>query len=229
MIRSELIKRSPLRIFEKSIHGGLGAGNIGMLVSPKGVGKTACLVHIATDKLLQSKHVIHVSFSSRVDHIINWYEDIFKEIAKKRSLEGAVDVHDEIIKNRVIMNFNQQSLRADQVLRSVSAMIVEGRFEADSVIFDGYDIVHGGIDDLRAIREFAAASRFEVWISVSVPEGAEPAEYVEPFVGEAAVVITLESVQDHVHFKALKDHDTTSPKDMHLDLDPKTLLIVEEA
>ena len=78
MVKEELIKRSPLRVFEKSIHGGLGTGNIGVLASPKGVGKTACLVHIATDKLFQGKYVIHVSYSSRVDYIITWYEDIFK-------------------------------------------------------------------------------------------------------------------------------------------------------
>ena len=104
MVRSELNKRGPLRVFENSIHGGLGKGHIGVLASKKGVGKTACLVHIATDKLFRDRHVIHVSFSQKVDHIINWYEDIFKEIAKKRNLENAVDIHDEIIKNRVIMN-----------------------------------------------------------------------------------------------------------------------------
>ena len=82
MVKSELIKRSPLRLLEKSIHGGVGKGKIAAIASRKGVGKTACLVHIATDKLFQGKHVIHVSFSSKVDYIIGWYEDIFKEILK---------------------------------------------------------------------------------------------------------------------------------------------------
>ena len=140
MVKSERIKRSPLRIFEKSIHGGLGKGNIGVLASKKGVGKTACLVHIATDQLFQNKQVIHVSFSAKVDHIINWYEDIFREIAKKRNLESAVEVHDDIIRNRVIMNFNQEGIKTDQILGSLRAMIRDGNFAADTVIFDGYDI-----------------------------------------------------------------------------------------
>ncbi len=45
MVKSELINRSPLRILEKSIQGGVGKGNIGVIASRKGVGKTACLVH----------------------------------------------------------------------------------------------------------------------------------------------------------------------------------------
>ncbi len=227
MVKQELIKRSPLRIFETSIHGGLGTGNIGMLVSPKGVGKTACLVHIATDKLLRDKHVIHVSFAARVDHIISWYEDIFDEIARKRSLESAVDVHDEIIKNRVIMNFNQQGITTEQILKSLKALIEDGNFAADTIIFDGYDLARAGSDDLRAIHDFAAESGLEVWFSVSVPDGEDSASYVEPFMHEATVVITLEYAGDHVQFRALKDHDNLEPKDMRLKLDPKTLLIAE--
>jgi len=149
MVKAELIERSPLRALEKSIHGGLGSGNIGVLASPKGVGKTACLVHIATDKLFQEKHVIHVSYSSRVDYIINWYEDIFKEIAKKRESKSAIEIQDEVIKNRVIMNFKQEGARTEQVLKSVEAMIVYGKFTADTVIVDGYDFLQSSKDDLK--------------------------------------------------------------------------------
>ncbi|MFW5643835.1 MAG: hypothetical protein ACOCYQ_07365, partial [Alkalispirochaeta sp.] len=123
MVKKELIERSPLRLLEKSIRGGLGAGNIGVIAARKGTGKTACLVHIATDQLFQDKHVIHVSFSGRTDHIISWYEDIFGEIAKKRSLENAMEIHDGLIKNRVILNFNQHGVTREQLLRSIGALI----------------------------------------------------------------------------------------------------------
>ncbi len=84
MVREELNKRSPLRIFENSIHGGLGNGNLGVIASRHGIGKTACLVHMATDKLFRDEHVIHISFSQNVNHVIAWYEDIFKEITSKK-------------------------------------------------------------------------------------------------------------------------------------------------
>ena len=234
MVKSELIKRSPLRIFEKSIHGGLGKGHIGVLASKRGVGKTACLVHIATDQLLQDKHVIHVSFAARVDHIINWYEDIFKEIAKKRDLEQAVDVHDEIIKNRVIMNFNQEDVETEQIIRSLTAMIQDGHFAADSIIFDGYDVSKARLEDLEQIRGYAEEQGLEVWFSVSLKE-AEPdvdekgiPRILSDYLQTIDVVIVLDFFGDHVRFKALKDHDTYEPHDMHLMLDPKSLLIAEE-
>ncbi|MBT3272148.1 MAG: hypothetical protein HN368_03260 [Spirochaetales bacterium] len=234
MVKSELVKRSPLRIFEKSIHGGLGKGNLGVLASRKGVGKTACLVHIATDQLFRDKHVIHVSFSAKVDHIISWYEDIFKEIAKKRELEAAVDIHDEIIKNRVIMNFNQQSIETSQILKSINAMIRDGHFAADTVIFDGFEIEKAEDGDLELIKEFAKEGGLEVWFSVSLPEeeplfnekGIPPK--LESFLENIAVLITLRYSGDHVRFEAVKDHDEPEPVDMHLMLDPKTLLVAQE-
>jgi len=236
MVRSELIKRSPLRIFEKSIHGGLGKGNIGILASKKGVGKTACLVHIATDQLFQDKQVIHVSFAAKVDHIINWYEDIFKEIAKKRNLESAVEVHDEIIRNRVIMNFNQHGVKTEQILSSLRAMISDGNFAADTVIFDGYNIELASPEDLALIGDFAKELNLEMWFSVSL--GTDPADeifdedgvpyLVKSFIDWVSVLITLRFSGDHVRFQAVKDHDKLEPRDMHLKLDPRTLLIVEE-
>ena len=55
MYRKELNERSPLRLLENSIHGGLGRGNLGVVVARHGVGKTAFLVGVALDDLLRSK------------------------------------------------------------------------------------------------------------------------------------------------------------------------------
>ena len=87
MQKAELIAKSPMRVLEKSIEGGLSIGNIGVIASRKGVGKTSVLVQMAIDKLMQGKKVIHVSFSPNATHVFDWYENIFGEVAKKRGLE----------------------------------------------------------------------------------------------------------------------------------------------
>ncbi|MEN6312190.1 MAG: hypothetical protein ABFD80_11715 [Acidobacteriota bacterium] len=233
-VKEELIKRSPLRILEKSISGGLGKGNIGVLASRKGVGKTACLVHIAADKLLQGQHVIHVSYASRVDHIITWYEDIFKEIAKKPRMKSALEMSEELIRNRVIMNFKQEGTKTEQVLRSLEAMVVHGQFGAETIIVDGLDFGQAGIEDMRKFKDFAVRLGLEVWFSASL-RGDEPLfdERGIPFMlkdhlDAIDVLISLQLHGDHVHFSLVKDHDRLAPKDMRLKLDPKTLLIVRD-
>jgi len=235
MVKAELIKRSPLRVFEKSIHGGVQKGQIGVLASRKGVGKTACLTHIAVDKLFQDRRVIHVSFSASVEHIINWYEDIFREIAKKRNLEGAVEVHDEIIKNRVIMNFNQDRVSIEQVIKSLEALIKDGNFPADAVIFDGYNIGEQSGSEIAEIRSFAEELGLEIWFSLSLAEdGADVYNeqkipiVLEALVDKIDVVINMRHGGDYIHLEIAKDHELIENKEMALRLDPKTLLIAEE-
>jgi hypothetical protein len=231
LINVELIERSPLRGLEKSIHGGLGKGKIGVLASPKGVGKTACLVHIAMDKLFQGKPVIHVSYSSRVDYIITWYEDIFKEIARKLEFEAAQEVHDEVLKNRVIMNFSQEGARTEQVLRSVEAMIRYGRFAADTIIVDGYDFSLSAGDDLKKFKDFAWSMGLEVWFSASLRgEGPFYDEKGVPGLLKGCldaidVLITLHSKDNHVRLQVVKDHNYPAAGELPVKLDPLTLLI----
>lgn len=234
MVKAELVKRSPLRILEKSIHGGVGKGNIGVIASRKGTGKTACLVHIATDQLFQNKQVIHVSFSGRTDHIVSWYEDIFGEIAKKRALDDAMSVHDQIIKQRVIMNFNQGGVAAAQLLRSLRAMVTDGQFAADVVVVDGYDFESGKPETLVALREFANELGLEVWFSASIhrddprtDENGVPM-VLSRYIDSINVLITLHPADDHIKLSLIKDHDRYVTEDLHLMLDPKSLLIAEE-
>jgi hypothetical protein len=234
MIKTELVKRSPLRILEKSTHGGLAAGELGIIASRKGVGKTACLVHIATDKLLQGKHVIHVSFAGRTDHIISWYEDIFREIAKKRSLDSAMDIHDELIKHRVIMNFSLDGVTIEQVLKSVRAMVKEGGFAADIVIVDGFDFYEQKVDALLKMKEFAQEMGVAVWLSASL-RGDDPLYKedgmpfaIEQYMEATDVLITLTPHADHVRLSLIKDHARQLQEELNLKLDAKSLLIAEE-
>jgi hypothetical protein len=234
MLKTELIKNSPLRILEKTAHGGVGKGNIGVLAARQGVGKTACLVHIATDKLFQGKHVIHVSFSGSPAHIISWYEDIFEELALRLNLENAMEIHDDLIKNRVIMNFNQSGAKIEKVTQSLRAMIKDGGFTTDCLIVDGYDFEIGSPSDLTVFRDLARELGLEIWFSASLRDKevvfdaqgfpAVLTRYLE----HIAVFIFLKPDNGVIRLELKKDHDHVPQTDLHLKLDPKILLITGE-
>lgn len=233
MVKTELTNKSPLRSLEKAVQGGVGKGNLAVIASRKGIGKTACLVHIATDKLMQNKHVIHVSYANRVDHIMNWYEDIFKEISKKRDLENAMDVHNEIIRNRVIMNFNQNGVSVEQVVASVKAMMDNGQLGTDVVIVDGYDFTKGTAQDIKTFKAFAEDCGIELWFSDSYPEGGDyldergiPVNLLKDL-DDISVIVTLKADQGFMILTLVKDHEKLVSEDLSLKLDPKTLLIAE--
>lgn len=234
MVKQELIQRSPVRIFEKSIHGGLKAGDLGVIASRKGVGKTAVLVQIALDKLLQGKRVIHVSFTQHTDYVIAWYEDIFSEMAKKKNLENAGEIKNELIKNRVLMNFNQDGISSDQILKSLKALIVDGGFKADALIIDGFDFTRTTLERLAGVKQFADELGLEVWYTCTIV-GDEPAYdkrniplVLKDYVDLLDVVIVMEPKTDFIQFSVSKDRETYNPCQLELKLDTKTLLIAEK-
>lgn len=234
MIREELIKRSPFRILENSINGGLGKGNIGVIAANKGVGKTACLVHLATDKLFQGKHVVHVSFSNDTSHIVSWYEDIFEEIAARYNLEGAMEVHDDIVRNRIILNIKQNGVTAQQMQKSLLSIINDGHFNADLVVIDGYDFSKSSSDEVLVFKQLAEQLAIEIWFTVTLsqdidaPAAKEFPAILDDYKNAISIVITLKAKGDFIHLTLVKDHNETPHCDLHLKLDPQILLIADE-
>jgi hypothetical protein len=234
MVKQELITRSPVRIFEKSIHGGLKAGEIGIIASSSGIGKTSVLVQIALDKLLQAQKVIHVSFTQHTDYVLAWYEDIFNEFTKKKNLEHPGEVKNELIKNRVLMNFNQDGITGEQILKSLRALIVDGGIKAETLIIDGFDFSRAGPERFTAVKKFAQELGLAVWYSCTVkgPEPLYDKRNIPLVIKDSAdifdVIVVLEPKPDHIKLTVSRDRDTYDPEHMALRLDPKTLLILEE-
>ncbi len=230
---NELIKKSPIRVFEESINGGLGRGNLGVLTSRHGVGKTACMVHLAIDKLLQGENVVHVSFGSNVEHIMNWYKEAFKQIADNKSLDDAFEVYEKIRSSRVMMNFSQESTSVDKILSSLETLISAGSFKADAVFFDGYKLTVATEEDVKKIKEFAKDMNVEVWFSVSpVRPEVEYDEYgiaesMTPYLGIIDVLVGLHYNEEksRVIMTVVQDHKTSIAHPSGVALDPKTMLI----
>ena len=240
MVKEELIQRSPVRIFMDSIHGGLGPGELGLVASPSGIGKTSVLVQIALDKLLQDKKVIHISFTRHTDHVLAWYEDIFDEFTRKKNLENHQDVKNDIVKNRVLMKFTQDGVSSEQILRSLKALIKDGGFNAEVIIIDGFDFSasspsnsqSSGQAHVTAIKSFAVEMGVSVWYSCNV-KGEGPFYdqsniplVISGYAGLFKAIIILEPKQDHISMKVSGDaNEAGHPA---LKLDPKTLLILQK-
>ena len=69
-----------------------------------------------------------------VEHVINWYKEVFKEVSDGKSLDDAASVYNNILSNRVVMNFSQENVTIDKVLSSLETLIRHGSFKADSIL-----------------------------------------------------------------------------------------------
>ena len=233
MDRQALNRRSPLRVFERSIHGGLGRGNIGVVLGRAGTGRRAFLVDLGLDHLLNDHQVLHVSTRSPADKVLAFYEEIFHDLAESAHLEDRLRVHLQIERNRMIHTFVDHSFTLERITRAANYMKQHMQFEPSVVIFDGFpDWEQTSADELAAIKDLAGRLQCEIWLEAKVHrEGDELDARGVPlrlarFEEYLSVLLRLQQNEDHVRLQLLKDHDNADVADVHIELDPRTLLMV---
>lgn len=239
MYRKEVNERSPLRILERSIHGGLGAGNLGVVMSRAGVGKTAFLVQVGLDDLMRQKQVLHVSIGQSVEHVQAWYYALFDDLARITSLENRDAVRADVGRRSVIQAFGADTrLDAGKLEKVIELYAKHASFEPTAILIDGWAWEgddDGRTQEMQAIKGIAKRLGAELWLSAqthrSVTDSA-PAGIPAPcsaFEKLIDVAVFLEPHHGaHVAVRILKDHDNIEIPETHLELDPDTMRLVED-
>ena len=171
MAKLELYNKSPIRAFDNAANGGLKAGEMGLVTSKKGVGKTAVLVQFGIDTLLNGKQLVHVSFDQVSSNVIEWYDTIVQEIVKNKISDEDKEV---IMRNRTILNFNQDNFNLEKVVNTLNALKAGGIGVA-GVVIDGVDFAKAKESDIQAVASYAKATKTKVWVSVTA-EGSKLSE-----------------------------------------------------
>ncbi|GMO60190.1 MAG: AAA family ATPase [Treponemataceae bacterium] len=218
MANHELFDRSPMRLFD-NISGGIKSGEFTLVTSKKGLGKTSIMVQFGVDTLFKSEELIHISFQKN-ESVINWYETIFAEIAKKKSISPET-LH-ELLKKRVILNLAQDERVFSRVESTLSAIIQSG-IAAKLVLVDDLDLTKIPPENLAAFKTFAQKSGFSVVVSFTSESGIITKELNAIF--DSA--LHIEAIQNDVELTAVKLHGKTVDG-VALKLDSKTLLITDK-
>jgi hypothetical protein len=223
-------KSSLLKILEKSSRKGLGRGNLGVLVARAGVGKTACLVHIAMDKLLRNEKLVHASLQDSPEKVSSYYNVIFSELVQALDLTNPADIKAQIDKNRMILAYLNQSFDLRRLRENLKNLSEKVGFVPDTIIVDGLDFSKVGVETFEGFKKLAQEFKVEVWFSAlskGTPSDASAQAIPAPadkFSSLFSIVIELQPTQSAVELSLLKDHDSTVPLAERVLLDPKTFL-----
>lgn len=233
MRREELTERSPIRVLDRSIHGGLGRGNLGVVIARPGIGKTAFLVGVALDVLMRGGKVLHVSLDQTMDKVRDYYDDIFMELAHSQSLEDVWRARAEIERDRRIVCFFEDTFSVDKLSQAVSFWKEHGDFVPAAIVIEGFEFAGVEESELAKLREIACGCDAELWMSAVTTRAAERNErgIPEPLAHlESGLDVVLSMAHDgqSVHVALHKDHDSTQVSELKLALDPRTMLIVKE-
>jgi hypothetical protein len=233
MDRQSLNRRSPVRVFERSTHGGLGRGNVGVVLGRAGTGRTAFLVGLGLDHLLNERKVLHVSTRSSADKVRTFYEETFHDLAETAHLEDRLRVHLEIERNRMIHTFVGHGFSLQRIGNAIDYMNQHMRFEPNVLIFEGFpEWAMATEDDLIALKDLAGRLQCEIWLEAQIHREGEEVDgrgvplRIVRFEQYISMILRLHQNEDHVRLQLVKDHDNAELADIHIELDPKTLLMV---
>jgi hypothetical protein len=219
--------RSPLRILEKSLHGGLGRGNLGVVLAGHGVGKTAFLVNLAIDELLRGGHVLHVALDQTVGHVRAFYDTLFDDLASSTHLADLKVAHASADRRRSIRTYPSSGFSASKVREAVKVECEVGGPPA-LLIVQGWKFDATPRDEIADLKALAGELGAEIWLSAHCPgekvDGVPPA--LAKWLDLVGVALALEPANGHVALRALKDHDNPDVSALRLALDPRTLLLI---
>jgi len=233
MRRREINERSPVRVLDASIRGGLGQGNLGVVIARKGVGKTAFLVGVALDDLMRGRKVLHVSLEHDAEKVRTYYDDIFQDLSHTQEMEDVWKVRLEMERNRRIHCYMGDTFSIEKLAGAVAFKRDHGDFAPVAIMIDGFPFETSTAADMNALREVAREADAELWLSAITHRDAttnehgvpEPIAHVEE---QVDVILRMAHDTRAVHVSLLKDHDNPEVPDLKLALDPTTMLLRRE-
>jgi hypothetical protein len=219
-------------LLEKAIGGGLGRGNIGVVLSRHGVGKTSFLVGLAVDHMLNGRNVLHISTKESVEGLREFYDEMFQGLADQLELDNRAARQLEAERHRHLLVYNRDYFTLQKLEHSVAFLGQAAGFAPDIVLMDGTPrFEHTEPWEMQGVQRLAGEWGAEVWTSAHTHrEGQESdargvPDEVARYDEHIAVIIALEPLADQVRVRVVKDHAAETVADVHLELDPTTRLL----
>lgn len=229
----DFISVSPLKILQRSSRKGLGPGNLGVLIARAGVGKTACLIHIAFDKIFRQQKLVHISLEEGPEKVTSFYDVICRDLVKALDLTYGDEYRLLIDRNRMILAYVNQSFDIDRLYINLKNLREKVEFKPDALIVDGLDFEKTEGSVFEGLRGLAEECKAEIWFSaLSHRHITEVNERGIPYPCHQlddlfSLILQLQPGPTGVILKLLKDHDNPAIPETSVRLDPNTFLALD--
>ncbi len=227
---NDFIKVSPLKLLEMSSGDGLGKGKLGVLMARAGVGKTACLIHIAFDMIFRKKRLVHVSLEDTPEKVTSYYNVIFSDLVKALEISDETEGRMLLESNRMILAYLNDSFEIDRLRKNLQNLKDQIGFAPEVLIVDGVDFEKVEAETMEAFKKVAEEFDVEIWFSAlshrhitdKNEKGVQyPCSRVDEYL---SVIIQLDPGESGILLKMIKDHDNPVSSDSSIRLDPNTFL-----
>ena len=229
MLKQDLIQRNPLRLLNADGEEILRPGAFGAVLARAGIGKTALMIQLALNTMLQNKNVLHISLNQPVGKVSLWYKEVLDCFAQKHNVPQMEHLWETLAPRRFIMTFQAEGFSAPKLEERLTDLTSQDIFIPNLVLIDGLVFDDQVRDTLTALKKMAAAVPLPIWFTVTTHRHEALAKdglpvQIHPVQDLFDVAIALQPEADVVHITPLKGVTMADPQ-APLTLDPATMLI----
>jgi hypothetical protein len=229
MLRQDLILRNPLRLLGQENEDIIKPGSFGAVLARHGVGKTALVVQIALNSLLQQKNVLHISLNEPVGKVSLWYQEVFEQLAQQYQVTQIDQLWDMVMPFRLIMTFRVEGFSMPKLEERLTDLTAQNIFLPNLIIIDGLPFDDQTRPRLQELKRLAQEQQLPVWFTVTIHRHENPGldglpVQLSPVQDLFDVAIALLPENDKIQIKAIKSAAYHNPE-AQLSLDPATMLI----
>ena len=228
------LRRSPRKLLERDGHPGPGPGHLALVMARAGVGKTAFMVGIGIDALLAGQKVLHISLEGTVDKVRQWYDDVLMEMLRReKKLEHWAAIQLDLERRRHIHTYADHAFSIERMTSGLELLEDVMKFTPQVILLDDVDREGQNLDPekIAAVKALAAKVGAELWMTCQTHRDGPQAEpgHLPPPAGSIQdltdLAFRLDSHDAKVRLHVLKDHKQMLDEDLHILLDPQTLLL----
>lgn len=230
----EFLASSPLKFLEESMGKGLGKGNLGVLISRPGLGKTACLIHIALHKVFSREKMVHVSLKESPEKVNSYYRVIHSDLVNALLIRETEESRLLLDTNRIVLSYLNESFDTGRLRSSLVNLSKCLGFKPDALVVDGIDFEKTERTLFEGLKDLAEEIEVEMWLSaVSRRHLAELNDKGIPYPCQGiedlfTVIMHLDATSTGVFLRLWKDREILGHSEVSLKLDPNTFLTMPQ-
>lgn len=219
------------QMLRKTLVEPLNPGDLGVLLARAGVGKTACLTHIALNHLLRGIPVLHVCIGEIPEKTKVWYHELLKNSVESQSAEEVSRLQRKIEPLRFILAYLHQAFSLEKLEQSLQNLTDQAKFIPSMIVMDGLDFDKTSRHVVESLRNFAQKRGVSLWMSArthrhisAVNERGIPYPCNETDDLFHSIFL-LEALPEAIRVKALKTNGSYGPEIPDVFLNPQTYVL----
>lgn len=224
----------PLRVLDKVLQGGLGTGNLGLIMARHGMGKLAVLTSIAIDHAMDGRNTLHVSLGESAGNLRALHDEVLHGILQSLDLPNRGDVIHTVERHKQIYTYRDGRFDLARLRQTLDFLRDGAEFKPELIELSGWpDFERLDGTEIPELKKIAQEYQCEIWLlahthSTDQVDAHGVPDYLTRWKGSISALIALEPQGDHspsVRIHVLEAHGRAIPSHPHLEFDPTAQLI----